>query len=114
MGKASRDKGNRFERACVNALQAEGIGAERIPLSGAAGGSFVGDITVPVQGRDQRIECKKRARAWSDLYRWIVGNYALFIARDRAETLVVMRLADFAVLAKLSPAETASLLERAA
>lgn len=103
MGKASRDKGMRFERLVVQAAQDAGIGAERVPLSGAAGGSFMGDITLPVQGVDRRIECKSRKRAWLDLYGWLPGNYALAIKRDRDDTLVVMRLADFLTLAKLPP-----------
>lgn len=99
-GRASRDKGNRFEVCCVNELRALGVECQRVPLSGSAGGMFGHDITVRFQGRDIRIEAKKRARAWADLYQWIEPVYALFIARDRAEPLVVMRLSDFAALAK--------------
>lgn len=99
MGKKSRDKGNRFERECVNRLQSLGIGAERVPLSGAAGGSFGSDLIVPVQGRDRKIECKKRADGFAQLYTWIEGNYGLFVSRDRSETLVVLRLSDFVSLA---------------
>jgi hypothetical protein len=60
-GKASRQKGNRAERAVVKFLQDRGFAAERIPLSGAAGGSFVGDIPVPVLGVDRVVEVKCRA-----------------------------------------------------
>ena len=35
-GKASRRKGDRFEREIVALFQAHGIAAERVPLSGAA------------------------------------------------------------------------------
>jgi Holliday junction resolvase len=35
-GRASRQKGNRTERAIVRALQDAGFAAERVPLSGAA------------------------------------------------------------------------------
>jgi Holliday junction resolvase len=45
-GRASRDKGNRLERAIVHLLQDHGLGAERIPMSGSAGGSFSGDVTT--------------------------------------------------------------------
>jgi hypothetical protein len=48
-GRASRDKGNRLERAIVRLLQGHGLAAERVPLSGAAGGSYLGDLTVPVR-----------------------------------------------------------------
>jgi hypothetical protein len=51
-GRASRDKGNRLERSVVKLLQDNGIGAERVPLSGSAGGSYSGDISVPCLGRD--------------------------------------------------------------
>src|SRR4051812_19739032 len=42
-GRRSRDKGARVERAIVNALQTGGFAAERVPLSGAAGGRYSGD-----------------------------------------------------------------------
>ena len=45
-GRRSRDKGNRAERAIVRFFQGRGFAAERVPLSGAAGGSYVGDLTV--------------------------------------------------------------------
>ena len=51
-GRRSRDKGARVERAIVNALQAGGFAAERVPLSGAAGGRYSGDIVLPLSGRD--------------------------------------------------------------
>jgi hypothetical protein len=47
-GKGSREKGNRTERAIVRALQDHGLGAERVPLSGSAGGSYLGDLTAPL------------------------------------------------------------------
>ncbi len=59
-GKASRRKGDRFERECVALFQTHGIAAERVPLSGAAGGSFSGDVTVPILGIDRRLEAKIR------------------------------------------------------
>jgi Holliday junction resolvase len=40
-GRAPRDKGNRLERAIVRLAQDYGLGAERMPLSGAVGGSAV-------------------------------------------------------------------------
>lgn len=112
-GKASRAKGDRFERECVHLLQAVGIAAERIPLSGSAGGSFCGDLTVPARGEDWRVECKIRAHGWSDLYHWLETNRALFIRRNQEKTLVVMRLDDFAELAEL-PARECPIITRSA
>lgn len=100
MGKASRDKGARFERTIVNAMQDAGLAAERVPLSGAAGGSFSGDITCPVQGEDRLFEAKKRADGFREIYRWIEGNYGLVIASDRRAPLVVLSLDDFMDLAR--------------
>jgi hypothetical protein len=94
-GKRSRDKGCRFERDLVNIFQAAGISAERIPLSGSAGGSFAGDITLPVLGKDRRIECKKRAGGFALLYNYLAEHYGLIICQDRASPLMVMRLSDF-------------------
>ena len=42
-GRRSRSKGARTERRIVNALQANGMAAVRVPLSGAVGGRFAGD-----------------------------------------------------------------------
>ncbi len=100
MPNKSRQKGDRFEVDCVNTIRAAGLQAQRVPLSGAAGGMFSGDLHVQVCDRIEKIECKTRARAWLDLYGWIVDNYALFIKRDRCETLVVLRLSDFIRLQK--------------
>lgn len=75
-----------------------GIAAERVPLSGAAGGSFTDDIIVA----GHQIECKTRKRAWLDLFGWLnpphhaKPPHALFIKADRTETLVVMTLETFA------------------
>jgi Archaeal holliday junction resolvase (hjc) len=70
-GSASRDKGNRFERSIVRLLQDHGLAAERVPLSGAAGGSYLGDLTVPVLGRDLVIEAKAHKDGFRELYSWL-------------------------------------------
>ena len=44
-GRASRNKGNRTERAIVRLLRDRGLAGERVPLSGAARGRFGGDET---------------------------------------------------------------------
>lgn len=100
MPNPQRQKGDRFERQCVHDLEKLGVTAERVPLSGAAGGSFGSDLIVDVCGSSERIECKTRKRAWGDLFGWLPGNFALFIKADRTDTLVVMSLENFAKLAK--------------
>ena len=91
-GRASRQKGNRLERAIVRLLQDAGLGAERVPLSGAAGGSYLGDLTVPVLGRDLVVEAKARANGFLKLYAWLEGRDALIIKADRHDALVVLPL----------------------
>ncbi len=95
MGKASRDKGAREERAIVNAFQDAGIAAERVPLSGAAGGSYVGDVSIPIMGADWVFEAKVRADGFAQIYDWLGSHQGLFIRRDRAPRLVVLRESDF-------------------
>jgi Holliday junction resolvase len=91
-GRKSRDKGNRTERAIVKSLQDRGFAAERIPLSGAAGGSFVGDISVPVCGIDRVVEVKCRANGFRELYSWLESRDFLIVKADRKEALVVVRM----------------------
>jgi hypothetical protein len=93
-GRASRDKGNRTERAIVRLLQERGLAGERVPLSGAARGRFGGDISVPALGRDLRGEAKCRGDGggFKSLYDWIEGRDFLVIRADRKPMLVVARL----------------------
>jgi Holliday junction resolvase len=81
-----------MERAMVHALQDRGRAAERVPLSGAAGGKFRSDISVPVMGDDWLIECKSRARDFIRLYQWLDGSDALIVRADRRKPLVVLPL----------------------
>jgi hypothetical protein len=102
-GRASRDKGNRFERAIVRLLQDAGLGAERVPLSGSASGSYSGDLTVPILGRDLVVEAKARAKGFSQIYSWLQGRDALVIRADRRDALVILPLrlaADIAIAAE--------------
>ena len=99
-GRRSRDKGARTERAIVHALQAEGFAAARVPLSGAAGGRFAGDVVVSVQGRDLTAEVKARADGFRELYGWLDGRDVLIVKADRQEPLVVVRLSLAAEIAR--------------
>ena len=96
MPNPSRQKGDRFERDCVNRLREAGLEASRVPLSGAAGGEFSGDLIV--QGH--KGECKTRKRFIGQFLGWLTGNQFLFLKEDRSDTLVVMRLETFTELLK--------------
>jgi hypothetical protein len=91
-GRASRDKGNRAERAIVKFLQERGFAAERVPLSGATGGSYLGDITIPVLNVDRVTEVKCRANGFRELYKWLQARDLLIVRADRKEPLVVLAL----------------------
>jgi Holliday junction resolvase len=89
-GRASRDKGNRAERAIVRLLQERGFAAERVPLSGAARGRFNGDVSVPLLGRDLRCDVKSRGNGFRRLHDWLAGADALILHADRRGLLVVV------------------------
>ena len=101
-GRAPRRKGQRLERVLVRLLQARGFAAERMPLSGAAGGRFSGDVVIPLMGRDLCVEVKARADGFRELYCWLNGRDVLIVKADRQEPLVVLRLSLAAQIAKLA------------
>ncbi len=91
-GRAPRQKGDRLEREVVKLLQAAGVPARRVPLSGSMAG-YPGDVVVTVAGRDHVLECKSR-RDFATLYKWLEHRDALVLKGDRREHLVVLRLGD--------------------
>jgi hypothetical protein len=72
--------------------QAQGKNAERVPLSGSVGGSYAGDLTVPILGRDLVVEVKARARAFGQLHAWLEGCDVLIVKADRRDAIVVLPL----------------------
>jgi hypothetical protein len=91
-GRAPRRKGDRLEREVVKLLQAAGVPARRVPLSGSARG-YPGDLVVTVAGRDHVLEVKAR-RDFKTFYGWLQHRDAVILKADRKEALVVLRLAD--------------------
>jgi Holliday junction resolvase len=91
-GKRSRQKGDRTERALVRFLQDRRFAAERIPLSGSAGGRFSGDVSVPLLSIDRTVEVKCRANGFRELYAWLNGAALLIVRADRREPLVILPL----------------------
>jgi hypothetical protein len=89
MGIKSRRKGTRVELEMVRHLEEAGFAAERVPLSGAHGGRFNGDISLPLMGRDLRVEIKARATGFRSLYSWLSGSDIVILRADRQPALVV-------------------------
>jgi Holliday junction resolvase len=97
MGRPSRAKGIRVEREFVHLHRDAGIPAERVPLSGAAGGRFAGDLVVAGRLRGE-VKARKDGAGFATLERWLGDNDLLFLRRNRAEPLVVMPWAVYASL----------------
>lgn len=85
----NKQRGDRFERQVVSLLRNAGIEANRVPLSGALGGEYSGDIKSPRLGI---IECKIRdsQRGYTQIIEWLGNNQLLFLGVDYGEPLVVM------------------------
>lgn len=94
MGKASRSKGQRVERRIVQMHRDLGLRAERVPLSGAAGGRFKADVDVYLRGEDAApFVCEVKARkesAWKTIKAWLSDADALLLVEDRKKPLVVL------------------------
>jgi hypothetical protein len=96
VGKPSRDKGLRRERAIVDIHVRSGIRAERVPLSGASRYRGNGaDVDLYVRGAEPvraEIKARRAGDGFRTLERWLGTNDALFLWRDRAAPLVVLPL----------------------
>lgn len=96
MGKASRDKGLRRERAIVEIHTKSGLHAERVPLSGATRYRGNGaDVDLYVRGPSplkSEVKARGEGNCFRTLERWLGTNDALFLWRDRAAPLVVLPL----------------------
>ena len=89
VGRMSRTKGGRVERELVNKLKDAGIAAERVPLSGAAGGTFSGDVLI--QGAlIAEVKARKDGEGFKTLEGWLGENDMLLLKRNNAEHLAVM------------------------
>ncbi len=86
MGKFSRDKGNREERAIVSLHRMHGFESKRVPLSGSAVG-FKGDVMV----HGLVGESKLRATAFKKIYEWLGDNDFLCLRADNSERLYIIR-----------------------
>lgn len=103
MSKSQRDKGNRVEREIVNDLNADGIPAKRVPLSGMCAG-FKGDIHL-WPGEEQivaEVKARKNGEGFTVIERWLGDgdNDLLFLKRNNRKPLVVMEYATFVGLVK--------------
>ncbi len=101
MGKFSRDKGNRREREVVNRCRESGLGAVRVPLSGASE-AMKGDVRIRHHtGRFAlcgEVKARKEFHKW--LLDWMGCNDVLFLVGDRTEVMVVMPMREWLKVAR--------------
>ena len=89
MGIMQRRKGAKVEREIVNALKAAGIPAERVPLSGAHGGSFAGDVVVDKRWRAE-VKARKGGAGFKQLEKWLGDNDLLILKRNHGDPMVLL------------------------
>lgn len=79
-GAHSRRKGWAFENETKKALQAVGLRAERVPLSGKLPG-HPDDLVVQLPTRDIRVEAKRRKKLAAYLQEWL-GSCGVVVMRE--------------------------------
>jgi hypothetical protein len=96
MGKPSRNKGLRRERAIVELHVKCGIPAERVPLSGASRYRGNGaDIDIYARGATEppltaEVKARGDGNGFKTLLRWLGSHDALFLWQDRQAPIVVI------------------------
>lgn len=88
MARMSRDKGQRIEREIVHLHLDAGIPATRVPLSGAAGGEYAGDLHV--LDFTAEVKARKNGSGFKQLEAWLGNHDILFLRRDRQRLLVLL------------------------
>jgi hypothetical protein len=73
-----------------------------VPLSGAAGGAWSGDIHLELLGRILKVEVKAR-REFATLHHWLTKSDLLLLKADRQPPLAVLPLD---LLAKIAAIKT--------
>jgi len=96
-GRSAKRKGYRVEREIVALHLDMGLEAERVPLSGAAGGSYTGDLVIAKSWRGE-VKARKGGAGFKVIEGWLGDNDLLFLRRDRAEPLVVLPWATYQAL----------------
>ena len=103
-GLKSKRKGFRYENAQRIACNAFGP-CSRMPLSGALGGEWSGDLKWLVNNIQLKCQCKIKAGAYKTDYAELADHDVLFKRADHKPTLVVMEFAKFCQLIEPSERE---------
>jgi hypothetical protein len=95
VGSASRRKGNRVENEILKLLQAAGLDAVDMPLSGQLGGEFRDDTLIRLPtGQELRAEIKarKNGTGFRTILNWLGTADLLILKQDRTQPIVAMPL----------------------
>jgi len=96
-GRTSKRKGDRIERGVVTRYRALGLAAQRVPLSGAGGGLFAGEVVVPGAGRIG-VNARAQGSGFVTLTKSLGTADALVLRQDYAKPLVVLPWATYSRL----------------
>lgn len=104
-GRAQRNRGYRAEKRVESRLAK--FGFERVPLSGAAGGSWRGDLRRRGEGKAIAVvEVKHRKNGWATLRKWLAqgGGVDVLCLDEGAAKDILFVLPEKIFLALLSEA----------
>ena len=89
MSSASQEKGSRRERGVVEIFESYGVDAQRVPLSGQAGGLFSGDIVL---NEEYKVEVKGRkdGRGFTCIKKWKGENDVLVVWEDYGKPMAIL------------------------
>lgn len=88
MANKAKQKGDRAEREIVHLHTELGIAAQRVPLSGAAGGLFAGNVVIADMKAE--VKARKSGNGFKTLEGGLGANDILFLRRDRQKPLVLL------------------------
>ena len=104
-GKRHRQKGDRNERRFIAKLMRDtGVSAVRVPLSGAMGGLYAGDVSIENNAMIAEVKARSTGSGWVTLEKWLgmdrpEGPFDLLVLmKDRADPLVAMPWSTFCTL----------------
>lgn len=95
MGRSQRQKGLRREREVVNHWLGLGIKSARVPLSGAAGGDYAGDVDLYAFGPDDapfigEVKARGNGGGFKTITGWLSSNDFLVLHEDNKPRLYVL------------------------
>ena len=97
-GRSTRNKGLRVEREIVDRHKSLNIKAERVPLSGAAGGSFKGDVCIGDRPFRAEVKARKTGDGFKKLEQWLGDNDMLFLKRNNKLPMVTLSWDTYMIL----------------